>query len=153
MTQNARATCGRIRPLTPTLCMHTPQADWAAHSAVHQAAHVHSLISSPASCPTFQELYARARCAHAIAALQCHKCTTHAGCAQPRAQEGKVYDCAAHAVCHDGPVTMYGWGKNAPAFDMPPSAGIAVGAGTAVEWIVLQVCTLHPTVCLCAVAH
>jgi hypothetical protein len=47
MTQNARATCGRIRPLTPTLCMHTPQADWAAHSAVHQAAHVHT-ASSPA---------------------------------------------------------------------------------------------------------
>jgi hypothetical protein len=60
-----------------------------------------------------------------------------------------MYDCARHSVCEDEPVTFYGWGRDAPEFDMPDRAGIAVGPGTKVEWIILEARAAQ----LCSNAH
>ena len=42
--------------------------------------------------------------------------------------------------CGDGgELVLYGWGKNAPAVELPEGVGFSVGRGTSIQAVVLQV--------------
>jgi hypothetical protein len=42
--------------------------------------------------------------------------------------------------CGDGgELVLYGWGKNAPAVELPEGVGFSVGRGTGIQAVVLQV--------------
>lgn len=63
---------------------------------------------------------------------------THAGCQVP-AREAGVWPCKMEPACgSDSEGVLYGWGKNAPAVEMPPGAGFSVGPGTGIRALVLQ---------------
>lgn len=47
--------------------------------------------------------------------------------------------CHGHGICKGPSQTLYGWGKDAPALTLPPDSGFAVGPGTQIPRIVVQV--------------
>ena len=61
------------------------------------------------------------------------------------AEPGTAYPCKSHAVCNGGEHVFYGWGRNAPKMEFPDGVGVAVGQGTELTVLVLQVRCLPRT--------
>lgn len=61
------------------------------------------------------------------------------GCGVPGGNVGEVFQCASHPTCEGGRQILYGWGRDASALQLPADVGIAVGPGTGLTHLVLQV--------------
>ncbi|KAF5838300.1 PHM/PNGase F domain-containing protein [Dunaliella salina] len=66
------------------------------------------------------------------------------GCQNPLGPPGTAWNCLQHAICKDGSSILYGWGRNAPPLEYPPGVGMAIGTGSGVRNIVVQVHYLNP---------
>lgn len=64
----------------------------------------------------------------------------HAGCDEPQMEAGQVWTCHGHDICKGPSQTLYGWGKDARGLELPSNSGFAVGPGTQISKIVVQVC-------------
>lgn len=81
----------------------------------------------------------------------CHNSAAAAGCRTPKRQRGQLFQCQGHGECGDGQVLFYGWGQDAPPLQLPEHAGVAVGPGTHIRSVVLQV-SCRACAVLCSVA-
>ena len=51
-----------------------------------------------------------------------------------------MWECIGHGICGEaGQQVLYGWGKDAPAMELPPGVGFHVGEGSAIHSLILQV--------------
>ncbi|KAK2080406.1 hypothetical protein QBZ16_000259 [Prototheca wickerhamii] len=68
------------------------------------------------------------------------------GCAGAELGRPEVWDCKMAKACPSRGVdnVLYGWGRNASPVALPEGAGVAVGAGTSMPVLVLQIHYLQP---------